>query len=629
MMPTPPTIRRILALKDLGVFHNFAAPNDLPDFQHHNLIYGFNGSGKTTLARVFVCLETGTLCPELPQGGAFEVELTDGTIIKSTDGLDALRGRVLVFDVDFIEENLRWKAGTAKPVFYLGKEQAELSKKLAEKEAAFVALEAKRSDAKKEHNLKDRAFNSHKRDGARLISEQLGLGRKYDATNLVADYSKGPYDGACSLSEHELKQIRAVITQDAPLAKRDALNDKKFDLSGLVREVRRVLDTTLGTMKVKDLREHETMLKWVKEGVGYHRTHNLSSCLFCAHELTEERMRALGQATDGKFDRLTREIFDAKNEVEGLRDRIVGLRSAIPSSNDISKELQARFTAAIADLRTSLGSGAEAVIGALALLEKKAATPNLRVNAGKLITEVESADWDMMSAVRVSALNAVIEEHNTSHDKFNEVQEAARAKLKARFLADGQIRYRQLESEVAADKKLCDRLDEEHTRDERELDQLKQDMRQHGPAADMINRMIHSYLGHKELEIGTLEDGYQLRRNGRPVTGSLSEGEKTAIALCYFLSTVEAEGRKRKDLIVVVDDPISSLDTKALNYAFSIIKAALSDVGQLIILTHNLHFMNETKKWLKKKTEKEVGKDKATATLLFLDAVQDEGTETR
>jgi wobble nucleotide-excising tRNase len=141
--------------------------------------------------------------------------------------------------------------------------------------------------------------------------------------------------------------------------------------------------------------------------------------------------------------------------------------------------------------------------------------------------------------------------------------------------------------------------------------------------------MIHSYLGHKELEIGTLEDGYQLRRNGRPVTGSLSEGEKTAIALCYFLSTVEAEGRKRKDLIVVVDDPISSLDTKALNYAFSIIKAALSDVGQLIILTHNLHFMNETKKWLKKKTEKEVGKDKATATLLFLDAVQDEGTETR
>lgn len=30
-----------------------------------------------------------------------------------------------------------------------------------------------------------------------------------------------------------------------------------------------------------------------------------------------------------------------------------------------------------------------------------------------------------------------------------------------------------------------------------------------------------------------------------------------AIALCYFLSTLEAEGRQPKNLIVVVDDPIS------------------------------------------------------------------------
>jgi wobble nucleotide-excising tRNase len=162
-----------------------------------------------------------------------------------------------------------------------------------------------------------------------------------------------------------------------------------------------------------------------------------------------------------------------------------------------------------------------------------------------------------------------------------------------------------------------------------EVESLKQRMRQHGPAAGVINDMIHGYLGHKELEIAASEDGYHFRRNGKPMEGSLSEGEKTAIALCYFLARVAAEGRKLKDLIVAVDDPISSLDTKALNYAFSIIKGALSDAAQLIMMTHNLHFMNEAKKWLKKKTEKEVGKDKATATLLFLDAVQEAGTETR
>src|ERR1022692_3432876 len=202
-------------------------------------------------------------------------------------------------------------------------------------------------------------------------------------------------------------------------------------------------------------------------------------------------------------------------------------------------------------------------------------------------------------------------------------------KLKAHLLADGEKGYLDLESDLAKAKALRDSLDGERRVLDSEVESLKQRMRQHGPAAGVINDMIHGYSGHKELKIAASEDGHHFRRNGKPMEGSLSEGEKTAIALCYFLATVAAEGRKLKDLIVAVDDPISSLDTKALNYAFSIIKGALSDAAQLIMMTHNLHFMNEAKKWLKKKTEKEVGKDKATATLLFLDAVQEAGTETR
>jgi wobble nucleotide-excising tRNase len=53
------------------------------------------------------------------------------------------------------------------------------------------------------------------------------------------------------------------------------------------------------------------------------------------------------------------------------------------------------------------------------------------------------------------------------------------------------------------------------------------------------------------------------------------------------------------------------------------IKGALDGTGQLIIMTHNLQFMNEVKKWLKPRV------DKGTATLLFLDAAQDVGTKVR
>src|SRR5271155_290288 len=124
-MPAPPIIRCVSTLKGLGVFDNYASPDDLPDLQRYNLIYGFNGSGKTTLSRVFASLGAGIVRSELPVGAQFVVDLTDGTAIKATNALDTLKGRLLVFNVDFVEDNLRWKDGTANPVFYLGKAQAE------------------------------------------------------------------------------------------------------------------------------------------------------------------------------------------------------------------------------------------------------------------------------------------------------------------------------------------------------------------------------------------------------------------------------------------------------------------------------------------------------------------------
>jgi wobble nucleotide-excising tRNase len=67
------------------------------------------------------------------------------------------------------------------------------------------------------------------------------------------------------------------------------------------------------------------------------------------------------------------------------------------------------------------------------------------------------------------------------------------------------------------------------------------------------------------------------------------------------------------------------LDSKALHYAFSLISRALDGTSQLIILTHNLHFMNEVKKWLKPRARK----NPPTAALFFLDALRDVRTDTR
>ena len=97
-------------------------------------------------------------------------------------------------------------------------------------------------------------------------------------------------------------------------------------------------------------------------------------------------------------------------------------------------------------------------------------------------------------ATQLLTLNDLILAHNQSHDNFNTVQTTARTKLKHHFLAENQTRYQQLEAEVAAAKAHRVLIDNKHSGLEQKAEQLRQDMRQHSPAASLINRMIHSYL---------------------------------------------------------------------------------------------------------------------------------------
>ena len=40
----------------------------------------------------------------------------------------------------------------------------------------------------------------------------------------------------------------------------------------------------------------------------------------------------------------------------------------------------------------------------------------------------------------------------------------------------------------------------------------------------------------------------------------LSEGERSLIAICYFMAKLEDIDTKGKDLIIWIDDPVSSFD---------------------------------------------------------------------
>lgn len=119
---------------------------------------------------------------------------------------------------------------------------------------------------------------------------------------------------------------------------------------------------------------------------------------------------------------------------------------------------------------------------------------------------------------------------------------------------------------------------------------------------------INSYLKALNLPKYSLHEDYRIVLNSDALENSeaemiLSGGEKTTLAFAYFLARLKLFYKKEdlKDLVVIIDDPISSLDEQRI-YNTSDIVAKINqelagealkdeDKAQVFVLTHNHTFM--------------------------------------
>jgi wobble nucleotide-excising tRNase len=125
---------------------------------------------------------------------------------------------------------------------------------------------------------------------------------------------------------------------------------------------------------------------------------------------------------------------------------------------------------------------------------------------------------------------------------------------------------------------------------------LEHAIRQQRVPADELNAELRSYLGRDELKFMLEGAGYLIDRGGVRAT-DLSEGEKTAIAFLYFLKSLSGINFDLATGVVVIDDPVSSLDANSLFCSFAYLSKRTLNAGQLIILTHNFLFLKQVKNW--------------------------------
>ena len=132
-----------------------------------------------------------------------------------------------------------------------------------------------------------------------------------------------------------------------------------------------------------------------------------------------------------------------------------------------------------------------------------------------------------------------------------------------------------------------------------------------------MTRLLKNFLGRTDLTFESGDEGYRVRRRGKPAK-RLSEGEKTAIAFLYFIVQLRDQDFDLAEGIVVIDDPISSLDSSAIYQAFAFLKNAVKDAKQVFLLTHNFDFLKLLLNWLDN-----AGKNKQAYFMIICAEAQD------
>lgn len=142
---------------------------------------------------------------------------------------------------------------------------------------------------------------------------------------------------------------------------------------------------------------------------------------------------------------------------------------------------------------------------------------------------------------------------------------------------------------------------------EREVEVLRESVSDTTRVAENINTLLKN-LGFQRFKLQVKDDdvagGYEIvRKDGSTAHENLSEGERSFLTFAYFWESLFgsfSSATPAEDVVVVFDDPVSSLDSDTLYIVAAHMRKAAqaarsvnSNIRQLIVLTHNTQFHHE------------------------------------
>lgn len=560
-----------------------------------NFFYGNNGTGKSTIARA--------------------VHANEGLSWQAGKSADDYS--VLVYNQEFVEANFR-DYGKLKGVFTVGEQNIKIQADIAEKNT---------QRAEQEKLNGENTITKDRKESARSTLLDDFQGTCWDKTKAIRDGFDATQSGFKRKAQFAEKVLQIGNPTQHDIGELRTLYETAFDPKAATYKK---FQPTGGTERLKGSPGNELLNKsitsssdtpfaafikaikatdWVRQGHEHFAEKSEGKCPYCQQELPDDFEKQISACFDGHYQEdisaLRQFQEDYVSDMQGFLDVLNGnLQDAFPKLD-------------LTEYKTKL-----------ALLEKMIEI-NIQRITDKLKEPSSVITLENVKTLR-DEINVLIEGFNKQIQANNDIVGAKRQKqtectrkvweLIAFTLQSDvstyRLRRKTFDDEITALIKLVDDGAKASRALENEIAELNKRVVSTAPTIKSINDLLRDsgFQGFTLREKRGQQNVYEVVRQDGTVADKLSEGERNFIAFLYFYHLVRGshtDADVSKDKIVVIDDPVSSMDSCVLFIVSTLVREMVGVcfnnaeyreqerevqgdyIKQIFILTHNVYFHRE------------------------------------
>ncbi|WP_208356791.1 AAA family ATPase [Helicobacter pylori] len=599
---------------------------EMGEFEHYNIIFGNNGCGKTSLTRAFELLIPKNKHIEkyrtisTAESPSIEFECKDESYtIEPNSNIGAPSFKVEIYNSDFLHNNTPFNSefGLKKlddgtiilEGSVLGEETKEINqlkdcrgkvekrqKEIGDENSAETLIAKQESEIKKYKEEIKKIRKKMTSNTIKITPDEIGIN---DFCKVSKDKFKYQEDALTDL-EKDFNKLNEAMKKFDGLKEMELPKDYQTIKDKLEFLFSFDIDKEAGEVS-KKIKEHISKVgrEFIEKGIELQKEMPDNACPFCTqkipHEIIQEYTSYFNKSVE-KFNQCSLEMSGTlKNILDqwNIKEILQAFEQFKPFMEDFSQN------------KESLENALERIKVLLEKLQKEVDKKEGAKNEKKF----QKIDKELLE-IQENIQQHVDETRNILNEKKKQKEKLEKLKTELKEARIKKVKYDSYDwqkSKREAERKLSV-LNRGHERLNRLLEKidnkLKKLYEQKRPDIEAIN----SYLKALNLTKYSLHEDYRIVLNSDVLENSeaemiLSDGEKTTLAFAYFLARLKLFYKKEnlKDLVVIIDDPISSLDEQRI-YNTSDIVAKINqelagealekdEKAQVFVLTHNHTFM--------------------------------------